>query len=621
MALETAAPRRIRTRTRGNRLALAIWAGLATTVVLLVVDGLWAGRSLVRNLTIARTQLNVGIEAIVTGDPEGARPHFVVAAQAADRAAEATGHPSLGIAGLLPVAGANIDAAAEVAVASQETAAAGAAMVDVARSLDWTDVGLPGATAAGSLDVAAMEEAAPLMDRVVERLDGALTELEDAGGGRLFGPVATGYRDALENLTDRADLAARLRDALRLGPAMFGGDRTRRYLLTVPSLGVARPSGGAATTVGALVADQGSMRLESLGGGLGGLAPAPPELVEAPSSPDWPTTARQLLETARAAGAPRLDGVISLDAIALEDLVWAAGDVADPRRKLPLSDATTADALEIDAFQDPAADKAARIHAAWTSEILQSFLSRRPGFESFALAVARDARARHLAIYARHGPTQALVSALGLDGAAPEPQAGALPVMASWSSTAASHVAVLVDTRIQQEVRLRSDGSAAILMEVSFDNAAGTEPRSALLGHGGEGVPVGGFAADVTVYVPEGARNLTAETSRPSPISVRKDLGYRTVTGSVSIRGGESSTLTVTYRVTDAVAVAGDEQGLMLRLLPQPTLDGIAYALRVNVPEGAAIVSASPELDVRGTSASFTELRGGPTDLEIRYVE
>jgi hypothetical protein len=619
MAVETAAPRRLRARSQANRVALAIWAGLATALILLVVDGLWAGRSLVRNLTIARSQLNVGIEAIVTGDPEGARPHFLVAAQAADRAAEAAGHPSLGIAGLLPVAGPNIDAAARVAAASRETAAAGATMIEVARTLDWTDIGLPGSAAAGSLDVEALEAAAPQMDRVVARLDGALTELEEVGDG-LVGPIATGYRDALENLTDRADLATRLRDAIRLGPAMFGGDRTRRYLLSVSSLGLPRPAGGAPTAVGILAADQGSMRLESLVGGLGSLAPAPPELVGTSSSPDWPTTARLLLDAARAAGAPRLDGVISLDAIALEDLVWVAGDVEVPNHRLPLSDATTAGALELDAFQASTDDEAARTHAAWTSEILRSFLARRPGFESFALAAARDAQARHLAIYARQGATQALVSALGLDGAAPQPAAGALPVIASWSATEASHVGALVDTRVHQEVRLRSDGSAGVLMEISFDNGAGTEPRSALLGHGGA-VPVGAFAADVTVYVPERARSLTAETSRPSPISVRKDLGYRTVTGSVSIRGGESSTLTVTYVVEDAVAAGGDDRGLVLQLLPQPTLEGIAYALRITTPEGATIVSASPVLDVRGSSASFTEQRGGPTNLEIRYVE
>jgi hypothetical protein len=363
------------------------------------------------------------------------------------------------------------------------------------------------------------------------------------------------------------------------------------------------------------------MRIESLVGGLGGLAPAPPELVEAPTSLDWPTAAEALLRAARAAGAPRLDGVISLDSIALEDLVWVAGDVGVKGRKLPLSDSTTSTALEIDAFQATVDEQAARTHALWTSEILRTFLASRPGLESFALATARDARARHLAIYARRASTQELVSTLGLDGALPEPQPGVLPVIVSWSATAGSHVGALVDTRIREDVRVRSDGSATVLMEVSFENGAGSGSRSALLGQGGGGIPVGSFAADVTVYVPEAARNLAAETSRPSPTSVEEELGYRAVTGSVFIRGGESSTFTVTYSIKEAVAADGDERSLVLRVLPQPTLEGISYELRLMAPDEARIVSASPELDVRGSSASFNELRGGPTDLEIRYVE
>jgi hypothetical protein len=617
MSVESAATR-VRARSSANRVALAIGAGLATFVILLALDGFVAGRSLLSNLTIARSELGIGIEAIVTGDPRGARPHFVAAAAAADRAIAAAGHPSMGIAGLLPVAGPNIDAAAGVAAASRDTAAAGAALVRVAETLEWTDIGLPAAAAAGSLDVEAIRAAAPQMDEVVARLDAAMTELQATGGEDLVGPVATGYRDALQNLARRTDLATRLRDALRLGAAMFGQDRAQRYLLVVPSLGMPRAGGGVPSTVGLLVADQGSMRIESLTGGISGLAPAPPELVSAPSSPDWPTAARELLDAARAAGAARLDGVISLDAIALQDLVWVAGDV-DVDRRLPLTDATAAGALEIDSFQVPQDPQAAQTHADLASEIVRGFLSVRPGVETFAIASSSDAHARHLQIYARRRSTQALVASLGLAGETPEPEAGVLPVVAAWSSTDPSHVGALVDPRVRQEVRLRPDGSASVLMEVSFENGAGTKPRSVLLGHGGAGVPVGTFAADVTVYVPDGARRLSAETSSPSPITIEPELGYRAVRGSVSIPGGDSSTLTVAYLVRDAVAVIDEERALVLRLVPQPTLAGITYALRLTVPEGATIVSASPDVEVRSSTASFTGRRGGPTDLEIRY--
>ena len=619
MAVETSAPR-VHARTQGNRVALAVWAGLATAAILLLIDGLVAGRSLIRNLTIARSELNVGIEAVVTGDPGAAAPHFEGAAAAADRAAAAAGHPALGIAGLLPVAGANIDAAAQVAEASRDTALAGTAMVRVARTLDWTDIGLPAAAAAGSLDIGALEEAAPQMDAVVARLAGALTELEAIGGDGLVGPVATGYRDALENLARRADLAARLRDAIRLGAAMFGGERTHRYLLCVPSLGRPRAGGGAPATVGLLVAEQGSLLVEPIGGGLGGLTPAPDELLAVTPSPDWPTTATALLDAARAAGAPRLDGAISLDSIALQDLVWVAGDVSVQRRGLALSDSTTAAALELDAFLVPVQAKAARTHASWTSEIVRSFLARRPGIESFALATAHDAHARHLRIFATRRATQGLVSALGLDGAMPAPEKGVIPVMASWSSTDESHVGALVATRIGQDVRLRADGSAVILTEVSFENGAGTDPPSQLLGLGKQGVPVGTFAADVTVHLPAGARSIEAETSRPSPISVGEDLGYATVIGSVSIRGGSSATLTVGYVVRNAVVERDDGKALALRLLPQPTLEGIGYSVRITLPEGAGFVSTRG-LVVRGSTASFTGVRTGPADVEVVYVE
>src|ERR687896_198607 len=124
MASEPAPSRRWRPRTRGRRVALAVWAGLATFAVLLVLDAIWAGTTLVRGLSRARSELATGIESIVTGDPQAAAPHFFAAREAADGALGAVGHPSLGIARLLPVVGENIDAAAAVADASGATAAA-----------------------------------------------------------------------------------------------------------------------------------------------------------------------------------------------------------------------------------------------------------------------------------------------------------------------------------------------------------------------------------------------------------------------------------------------------------------------------------------------------------------
>jgi hypothetical protein len=610
MASEPTPSGRRRPRTRGRRVALAVLAGIATFAALLVLDGIWAGRNLARGLTAARSELSEAIESIVTGDPGSAAPHFEAAARAADAARRAVGHPSMGIARLLPIAGDNIDAAAAVADASRATAEAGAAMVRVARSLGWTDILIPASTAVGSVDIAAFEDAIPDMETVTRRLGEALRALEDAGGDGLLGPVASGYRDAVDGLALRLDLAIRFRDSLRLAVAMFAGGH--RYLVCVPTLGMPRPGGGTPATVGVLVARDGSLELQSV-------APAPRELIDAEISVDWRTTARTLLEAAEASGLAGLDGVILIDAVALQDIVWAIGDVDAVGSAEALSDMTTTKALEIEAFLGNAPPRTARLHADRVSAILEALLERRPGVESFALATAAGARDRHLSIYLPGRADRRLIRSLGLDGGARLTDDGLIPVAATWSALGNSHVGALVDATVRQSIRIREDGSAAVDAEIRFENRAGTDPPSVLLGRPVGGIPVGTFAADVTLFVPAAAQNIAAETSRPSAIEIGRDLGLTSVSGSIVVRAGESATLTVSYVVPDVVRTVDGVKQLMLRVLPQPTLTGVRFQLRVVLPDGSNVVSASPGLEGRASAATFSGVRGGSVDLGLRF--
>jgi hypothetical protein len=600
---------RWRPRTRGRRVALAVGAGLATFVLLLVLDGVWAGRILVRGLTRARSELTVAIESIVTGDPEAAAPHFAAARQSAEDALDAAGHPAMGIAGLLPLAGENIEAAAAVAEASRATAAAGGTMVGVARDLGWTDIRIPASTAAGRLDIEAFETALPRMEEVADRLREASIALEAAGGDGLLGPVASGYRDAVEGLSRRADLAGRFRDSMQLATAMFAGEH--RYLVCVPALGQPRPGGGAPATIGVLLVDDGALQLDPM-------TPAPKRFADVDVSLHWPRTARNLMAVAAEDGIAA-DGVILIDAVALEDLVWTIGDVEVRGLPLALSDQTTTSALEIDAFLGNTPPRTARLHADLVSQILDAFLERRPSVESFALATAADTRGRHLSVYLPGRKERRLIRALGLDGRARLKGEGILPVVATWSTLGNSHVGALVNTTVEQRITILENGSASVDAEVLFENGAGTDPPSVLLGRPAGGLPVGTLAADVTLYLPQTAQHVVAETSRPSPIRVGQDLGLATVTGSIAVRGGESTTLTVTYLVPDAVRTVDGADEVALRVMPQPTLAGVRFQIRVALPDGSTIVSASPELERRGETAIFSGVRGGPVDLELRF--
>jgi hypothetical protein len=168
-------------------------------------------------------------------------------------------------------------------------------------------------------------------------------------------------------------------------------------------------------------------------------------------------------------------------------------------------------------------------------------------------------------------------------------------------------------------VAVREDGSATVETEVLFENAAGTDPPSVFLGRGTAGVPVGTFTADVTVALPRKARDVVAETSRPSPIATGRTLGAPTVTGSLAVRGGASTTFTVTYVVDGLVRRIGGLNEFVVRLLPQPTVTGVRYQVRIELPDGSRIESASRELERRGTAAVFSGTRAGELDLELRY--
>jgi hypothetical protein len=360
-----------------------------------------------------------------------------------------------------------------------------------------------------------------------------------------------------------------------------------------------------------LVAHDGVLELESI-------EPASAELIRADPSIDRQKMARALLEAA-AAGLPDLDGVIVIDAVALEDLVWTIGDVKIVGDPLELSDRTTADALEVDAFLGNAPPRSAKRHADRVSAILEAFFERRPGVESFALAMAAGARDGHLTIFLPGGAERSIIRSLGLDGRARLGGVGVLPVAATWNAVGNAHVGAFVHTTVRQSVRIQDDGSAAVGAEILFENGAGTDPPSVLLGRPVAGLPIGTFAADVTLFVPATAENISAETSRPSPIELSHDLGLTAVTGSVVVRGGGSETLTVTYVVPGLVQAVDRASQVTLRVLPQPTLEGVRFQLRLILPDGSSIRSASPGLNGRASAASFSGVRGGPVDLVLRF--
>ena len=140
----------------------------------------------------------------------------------------------------MPRIGDNIRAAAAVAEASARTADAGLAMAEVARALGWTDLRLPAIESIGHVDLERLRSARLGLDTVATELGRAAAQLETADTGRLIGPVATGFDDAVETLRRRAKIALDARDLVGFLPGFLGAHEDRRYLLAVQTLGSPR---------------------------------------------------------------------------------------------------------------------------------------------------------------------------------------------------------------------------------------------------------------------------------------------------------------------------------------------------------------------------------------------
>lgn len=598
-------------RTRRRAITLGILAGVLTAILLLVADAALASRRMLSDISAARNALIDGGNALVTGDPATATRFFTEAASDADAAVAATGRPGIRSFGSLPIVSDNVAAAKAVAQAQADTARAGLTMAQAAGTLRWGNILMPGVKTLGDIDLHTLKAAAPKVESVATQLLSALHRLQLSGGGRLFGPVAAGYDDAVQTLTRQAALAADARDLLRVAPGLLGGNGERRYLVAVQSLAQPQGSGGRIVATGILTARAGVLSLEPL-------TPADTALADAATSPDVPTSAEAMLEAATTIGLEPLDGVILVDTVGLQDLLWMVGDVETDAWPTALSQNDAVSVLDDEALQGTDEVAADELQAALASDILTQALTRRPSTEAFGTGAARLVAGRHLAFYSTDRKVQARLSRLGATGRLVTADN---PLAVVWNTTGPARTGALVRRPTSIGVTLDAQGVAHMRTVADLENQAPNGPPSILLGRPFGDEPVGGYAADVSVYLPKGADGIGIETSTPTEgvVSEDPDLGLPVATAPLSAPPGGSMSMTVSARVAGAVTKVGDLSEYRIRIVPQPSAVPESLRVRIKIPDGMTIVAATDGLQVGGTVANYAGAPEGTVILIVRY--
>jgi hypothetical protein len=296
-------------------------------------------------LKLVADDFTVLADQLTAGDATGARATLEDAQEHATDARDNTDGPGWWLTGKMPGVGPNIEAVRTVAGVSHGLAHDVLPDVVVASETLKPENLRPDN---GRVDLAPIEEVAPVVVRADEALQRQVATVEDVDTSSL----STSIAEPVDLMADKLGEAARLSDrasrAVRLLPPMLGADGRRDYLLLFQNNAEVRATGGIPGSFAVVSAEDGRVRLGSQGDAATiGRFDSPPipltadertlygeNLGRFPQNVTFTPDFTRSAELARAmwndVNGLQVDGVISADPVALSYLLAGTGPVDAP---------------------------------------------------------------------------------------------------------------------------------------------------------------------------------------------------------------------------------------------------------------------------------------------------
>jgi hypothetical protein len=433
-----------------------------------------------------------------------------------------------------------------------------------------------GLLAGGHVDLAAVEGLAGPVDAGVASLRAAVPVLPRLRSPWLA-PAISGRLGSLEAQAVRlAGEESRLARAVQVLPALLGASGPRRYLLVVQDNSEMRGSGGLITDWGVISANRGRLHLDGLqyiGDQPGGASAHPSYRVtgayarwadregfhpewwpqDATFTPDFPTVAAGLEQLFPQLGAPRVDGVVSVDPAALADILRVTGPVDVPGWPVPISAANAGPVFLHDQYLVLGGGSPAR-HA-FNEAAGRAIFNRLTSIDldrprALVAALAPAVADRDLLLYSNHPGDQALFQSMGATGAFG-------PLSGDWLEVVTSNAG---ESKIDYYLRRSesysveyspSSGQVDAMLTVQLHNAAPPAGQpSYVIGGPTQYAANGTSLIYVSVYSPLAFTGGTVD-GRPMAVSPDRELGRNVYSRFVTVPPGRTATLV--YHLSGAV--------------------------------------------------------------------
>ncbi len=346
------------TRRRAVRVVVGAAAFCLVAGVGLAVAAV-TGRS---GIEQGRIHAERGLSAAEFGDQDQAADELDQSAAGFDQARSRFSAPWTWPARLVPVLGHYATGAAMAADTGYDVAVAGAR---AARQVPYDEL----SPRDGHVDVALLRSVGPPVDAAASELERAAARMEALDTTWLVPPLTARLDSLRDDLRKTVPEARRAAEAVRLAPALVGGDGTRHYLILFANPAEARPLGGYVGAYGVLTAADGKLELTASGRSADlHLAPgalSPPttgfedrysalqpasHLGNVSASADFGEVAAEASRLYGSALATAFDGVVYADPDGLAALLKLTGPIAVDGLDQPLTEHNVADFLLRDQY-------------------------------------------------------------------------------------------------------------------------------------------------------------------------------------------------------------------------------------------------------------------------------
>ncbi|MEV4659544.1 DUF4012 domain-containing protein [Micromonospora sp. NPDC049301] len=342
---ESERPRRRRSRSRRRRRARLRRALLGALVVgsLLLASGGWIGfrgwqaRAHLLNAAGLARELSA---QVVGGDTDRALRTLAALQEQAGAARAATTDPGWQLGRRTPIAGDDLDAVQQIAVAIDDLARQ--AFPTLLR-MDLTSL----VPTEGRLDLVRLTAASAELSRVDGAVQRTRRDLAAVPGDQLVSQIRQALTDLRGEIDRLAGLTTAADQGARLLPPLLGASGQRRYLLVSQNLAELRATGGMFGAYAMIEAEKGQVRMGQQGSSasLGRFTPAvklPTEIralwtdlpgiypADVNLTPHFPTAAALYREMFRRKTGTTVDGVLAVDPVVLSYLLKATGPVMVP---------------------------------------------------------------------------------------------------------------------------------------------------------------------------------------------------------------------------------------------------------------------------------------------------